>query len=253
MRLLLAEDDTQLGQTLAKGLREHAYAVDIAEDGAAALYQAAMNEYDLIILDVMMPRKNGFVVCRELRERGNRTPVLMLTARDTVADKIAGLDAGGDDYLPKPFAFDELLARLRALLRRGRELFPSKMVVHDLTVDTRAQTAHRNGRLLPLTTKEYSLLEFLARNVGCVVDREAICAHVWDDNHDPFSNAIEVYINRLRRKVDAPEEKPLIHTRRGAGYVLGPAPADTPPAPTTASAKATVPSGVKTGPRADSE
>lgn len=220
MRLLLAEDDAQLGQTLAKGLREHAYAVDVAVDGAAALYQAAINEYDLIVLDVMMPRKDGFTVCRELRERGNRTPVLMLTARDTVADRIAGLDSGGDDYLPKPFAFGELLARLRALARRGHELLPSEIVVADLSVDTRAQTASRNGLLLPLTTKEYSLLEFLARNAGRVVGREAICAHVWDDNHDPFSNAIEVYINRLRRKVDAPGEEPLIHTRRGAGYLL---------------------------------
>lgn len=221
MRLLLAEDDTQLGQTLAKGLREHAYAVDVTIDGTAALYQAAVNEYDLIILDVMMPRKDGFTVCRELRERGNRTPVLMLTARDTVSDRITGLDAGGDDYLPKPFAFEELLARLRALARRGHELLPSKIEVNDLVVDTQGQTASRNGRLLTLTTKEYSLLEFLARNAGCVVGREAICAHVWDDNHDPCSNAIEVYINRLRHKVDAAGDSPLIHTRRGMGYVLG--------------------------------
>lgn len=220
MRLLLAEDDTQLGRTLARGLREHAYAVDVVTDGAAALYQAAVNDYDIIVLDVMMPRKDGFAVCRELRERDNRTPVLMLTARDTVADRIAGLDSGGDDYLPKPFAFDELLARLRALLRRGHELLPSEIIVDDLAVDTRAQTVRRNGRLLPLTTKEYALLEFLARNAGRVVGREAICAHVWDDNHDPFSNAIEVYINRLRRKVDTPGDEPLIHTRRGAGYLL---------------------------------
>lgn len=222
MRLLLAEDDTQLGPTIAKGLREHAYAVDLVTDGAAALYQAAVNEYDLIVLDVMMPRKDGLTVCRELRLRGNRTPVLLLTARDTVADKIAGLDSGGDDYLPKPFAFGELLARLRALARRGHELLPSEIIVADLLVDTKAQIASRNGRLLPLTTKEYALLEFLARNAGRVVGREAICAHVWDDNHDPFSNAIEVYINRLRRKVDAPGEEPLIHTRRGAGYLFAP-------------------------------
>lgn len=220
MRVLLAEDDTQLARTLTRGLREHAYAVDAVTDGSAALYQAAVNDYDVIILDVMMPRKDGFAVCSELRARGSTTPVLMLTARDTVDDKIAGLDAGADDYLPKPFAFDELLARLRALLRRGHQLLPSRIVVGNLVVDTRAQTAHRNGELLPLTTKEYSLLEFLARNAGSVVGREAICSHVWDDNHDPFSNAIEVYINRLRRKVDRPGEEPLIHTRRGAGYVL---------------------------------
>ena len=221
MRLLLAEDEAQLALTLAKGLREHAYAVDVVADGAAALYQAAMNEYDAIILDVMMPRKDGLVVCRELRARGNRTPVLMLTARDTVADKIAGLDAGGDDYLAKPFSFDELLARLRALLRRGRDFVSSTIEVHDLTVDTAAQSAHRNGRTLSLTAKEYCLLEFLARNAGRVVARQAICAHVWDDNHDPLSNAIEVYINRLRRKLDKAGEEPLIHTRRGAGYMLG--------------------------------
>lgn len=221
MRLLLAEDETQLAQTLAKGLREHAYAVDVAADGAAALYQAAVNDYDAIILDVMMPRKDGLVVCRELRARGNRTPVLMLTARDAVTDRIAGLDAGGDDYLSKPFSFDELLARLRALLRRGRDFVPSTIEVHDLTVETAAQSAHRNGRPLSLTAKEYSLLEFLARNAGRVVSRQAICAHVWDENHDPLSNAIEVYINRLRRKLDTAGEEPLIHTRRGAGYMLG--------------------------------
>jgi DNA-binding response OmpR family regulator len=221
MRVLLAEDEVQLGQTIAKGLREHAYSVDVVTDGNAALYQAAMNEYDLIILDVMMPMKDGLLVCRALRERGNRAPVLMLTARDAVSDRIAGLDAGGDDYLAKPFAFDELLARLRALLRRGRELLPSTIIVHDLTIDTAGQTALRNGRSLSLTAKEYSLLEFLARHSGRVVDREAICAHVWDDNHDPFSNSIEVYINRLRRKVDAPGEEQLIHTRRGAGYIFG--------------------------------
>src|SRR5690242_6984321 len=159
MRLLLAEDEAQLAQTLAKGLREHAYAVDVVSDGAAALYQAAVNEYDAIVLDVMMPPKDGLVVCRELRARGNQTPVLMLTARDAVADKIAGLDAGGDDYLAKPFSFDELLARLRALLRRGHDFLPSAIHVHDLEVDTAAQSANRNGRTLSLTAKEYCLLE----------------------------------------------------------------------------------------------
>jgi two-component system copper resistance phosphate regulon response regulator CusR len=220
MRVLMAEDDRQLGKTLAKGLREHSYAVDIVGDGAGALYQAAVVAYDVIILDVMMPVKNGLQVCRELRERGNRAPVLMLTARDTVADKIAGLDAGGDDYLSKPFAFEELLARMRALLRRGPELLPSEIVVDDLVIDTQAQTARRGRRLIRLTTKEYTLLEFLARNANRVVGREAICSHVWDDNHDPFSNAIEVHINRLRRKVDEAGRAPLIHTRRGAGYML---------------------------------
>ncbi|HEX8850828.1 MAG TPA: response regulator transcription factor [Gemmatimonadaceae bacterium] len=219
MRLLLAEDDVYLSAMLAKGLREHAYAVDVAADGEAAAYQAAVNDYDLVILDVLMPKRDGFDVCRDLRRRGQTMPVLMLTAKDEVADRVQGLDAGADDYLAKPFDFTELLARLRALLRRAREVRPEEITVGDLVVDTRGQVARRAGKIIPLTTKEYTLLEYLARNAGRVVGRADICAHVWDDNHDPFSNAIEVYINRLRRKVDGGHE-PLIHTRRGAGYIL---------------------------------
>ncbi len=220
VRVLLAEDDVYLSAMLAKGLREHAYAVDVAADGDAALYQAAVNEYDLIILDVLMPGRDGFAVCRELRRRGGTMPVLMLTARDAVSDRIEGLDAGADDYLAKPFDFSELLARMRALLRRAREVRPEEITIGDLVVDTRGQVARRSGRVLALTTKEYALLEYLAQNAGRVVGRADICAHVWDDNHDPFSNAIEVYIGRLRRKVDG-DGTPLIHTRRGAGYLLG--------------------------------
>lgn len=219
MRLLLAEDDPYLSAMLSKGLREHAYAVDVVADGDAAVVQAAVNEYDLVVLDVMMPRRDGFAVCRELRRRGSVAPVLMLTARDALADKIEGLDAGADDYLAKPFEFAELLARLRALLRRAREIRETEIVVADLVVDTRGQTARRGGALLPLTTKEYALLEYLARNAGRVVGRAEISGHVWDENHDPLSNAIEVCINRLRRKVDG-GRSPLIHTRRGAGYLL---------------------------------
>ncbi len=220
VRVLLAEDDVYLSAMLAKGLREHAYAVDVAADGDAALYQAAVNEYDLIILDVLMPGRDGFAVCGELRRRGGTMPVLMLTARDAVSDRIEGLDAGADDYLAKPFDFSELLARMRALLRRAREVRPEEITIGDLVVDTRGQVARRSGRVLALTTKEYALLEYLAQNAGRVVGRADICAHVWDDNHDPFSNAIEVYIGRLRRKVDG-DGTPLIHTRRGAGYLLG--------------------------------
>ncbi len=219
VRVLLAEDDVYLSAMLAKGLREHAYAVDVAADGDAALYQAAVNEYDLIILDVLMPGRDGFAVCRELRRRGGTMPVLMLTARDAVSDRIEGLDAGADDYLAKPFDFSELLARMRALLRRARDVRPEEITIGDLVVDTRGQVARRSGRVLALTTKEYALLEYLAQNAGRVVGRADICAHVWDDNHDPFSNAIEVYIGRLRRKVDG-DGTPLIHTRRGAGYLL---------------------------------
>ncbi|MBK5188619.1 MAG: response regulator transcription factor [Gemmatimonadaceae bacterium] len=221
MRLLLAEDDAQLGKTLMKGLRQEAYAVDIVADGESALYHASINEYDAIILDVMMPRRDGFSVCRELRRNGTRTPVLMLTARDTVADKITGLDSGGDDYLTKPFEFAELLARLRALLRRrSTDLLATEVQIGSLRVNTASHTVDRGGRTIVLTTKEFSLLAFLARHEGHVVSRAEICAHVWDDNHDPYSNAIEVYINRLRRKIDSVSDTPLIHTRRGAGYML---------------------------------
>lgn len=217
--MLLAEDDPRLGEMLARGLREKSYAVDWARDGERALYLAAINEYDAAVVDVLMPKKDGFTLCREMRARGLALPVLLLTARDTVEDKIAGLDAGGDDYLTKPFDFGELLARLRALTRRAPRLLPTTIAVADLVVDTRAQRAERGGRSLPLTPKEYALLEYLARNAGRVVSRADLTAHVWDDNHDPFSNAIEVHVTRLRKKVDA-AGPPLIHTRRGAGYQL---------------------------------
>jgi DNA-binding response OmpR family regulator len=225
VRLLLAEDDPYLSAMLSKGLREHAYAVDVVADGDTAVVQAAVNEYDLVVLDVMMPKRDGFAVCRELRRRGMDVPVLMLTARDALGDKVEGLDAGADDYLAKPFEFAELLARLRALLRRAREIRETEIVVADLVVDTRGQTARRGGALLPLTTKEYALLEFLARNAGRVVGRAEISGHVWDENHDPLSNALEVCINRLRRKIDG-GRTPLIHTRRGVGYLLAVVPGE---------------------------
>jgi len=224
MRILLVEDDALIASSLSKGLREEAYAVDVATDGDAALSEAAINPYDAIVLDVMLPKRDGFAVCRELRQRGLTTPVLMLTARDAVRDRIAGLDTGADDYLTKPFEFGELLARLRALLRRGPALAPAVLRIADLELDTHAQRATRAGREVALTTREYALLEFLARNAGRVVGRAEISDHVWDDNYDPVSNLIESYINRLRKKLDAPGLPALIHTRRGAGYVLGEAP-----------------------------
>jgi two-component system copper resistance phosphate regulon response regulator CusR len=220
MRILLVEDNAVIAASLAKGLREEAYAVDVARDGEAAIYQAAMNPYDAIVLDVMLPKRDGFAVCRELRQRGLAVPVLMLTARDAVSDRIAGLDTGADDYLTKPFELGELLARLRALLRRGPALTPAVLRVGDLELDTHAQRVSRAGRPVPLTTREYALLEFLARNAGRIVGRAEISDHVWDDNYDPLSNLIESYINRLRRKLDLAGLPPLIHTRRGAGYVL---------------------------------
>jgi two-component system copper resistance phosphate regulon response regulator CusR len=221
MRVLLVEDDLRIARFVAKGLREQAYAVDVVANGDDALYEAAINPYDLIILDVMIPGKNGFEVCGELRRSGQRVPVLMLTARDAVEDRIQGLDHGADDYLTKPFQFRELLARLRALLRRSGELRPPKIVVADLTLDTSAQSVCRAGHAIPMTTKEYALLEFLARNTNRVVGRAEIAEHVWDESFDPFSNLIEVYINRLRRKIDTSGVKPLLHTRRGAGYFFG--------------------------------
>jgi DNA-binding response OmpR family regulator len=223
MRLLLVEDDPGVLRFVLKGLREQAYAVDTAITGDDALYQAEVNTYDLIILDIMIPGRDGFAVCKQIRATGNRVPILMLTARDGVEDRIAGLDVGADDYLTKPFAFRELLARLRALLRRSGELRPSDIVVADLVVQTAGQTVTRGGRRIALTTKEYALVEFLARNAGRVVGRAAIAQHVWDETFDPFSNLIEVYVNRLRRKIDADSKLPLLHTRRGAGYLFGPA------------------------------
>src|SRR5216110_3287475 len=222
MRLLLVEDDVRIARFVAKGLREQAYAVDVSGTGEEALYQAAVNTYDLVILDVMIPAPNGFEVCRDLRKSGQRMPILMLTARDAVEDRIAGLDHGADDYLTKPFEFRESLARLRALLRRSGELRPEKITIADLVLDTGAQTAKCAGRKVTLTAKEYALLEYLARNAGRVVRRAEIAEHVWDETFDPFSNLIEVYINRVRRKIDADAAKPLLHTRRGAGYFFGP-------------------------------
>ena len=220
MRLLLAEDDRQLRESIARGLREASYAVDDAPDGGKALFLAAVNEYDAIILDVVLPVRDGLDVCREIRRKGVHAPILMLTARDSVDDKITGLDAGADDYLTKPFDFGELLARLRALVRRRGDVLPMELSVGDLVVDTKKHLARRGGRIIELTTKEYALLEHLVRNAGRIVTRAEITGHVWDDNHDAFSNLIDVYVSRLRRKVDGGEQTPLISTRRGVGYMI---------------------------------
>ena len=220
MRVLVVEDDPRLAALLARWLRENAWAVDHAIDGDAALYHASITAYDVIMLDVMLPQRSGLEVCAELRKRGLRTPILMLTARDTLGDRVAGLDTGADDDLTKPFELQELLARLRALTRRGPALAPSVLTIADLVVETASQRATRGGRELSLTTKEYALLEYLARNAGRVIGRAELSEHVWDQNHDPASNALEVYINRVRKKVDGAGGPPLIHTRRGAGYML---------------------------------
>lgn len=232
MRLLLVEDDARIARFVAKGLQEQSYAVDVVSNGKDATYQVQINDYDLVILDVMIPGLDGFATCRSIRSLGKRMPILMLTARDAVEDRITGLDSGADDYLTKPFEFGELLARLRALLRRPNELLPAQIVVGDLALDTASQTAKRGNRSISLTTKEYALLEFLARNAGRVVGRSEIAEHVWDQSFDPFSNLIEVYVNRLRRKLGEAGGTPLLQTRRGSGYILcGPSdPKESPPA-----------------------
>jgi DNA-binding response OmpR family regulator len=222
MRLLVVEDDAAAASVLAKGLREHAYVVDVAMDGRAALEHALLFEYDLILLDVLLPALDGLEVCRRIRARRLAVPILMLTARGEVDERVAGLDAGADDYLPKPFHFPELLARVRALLRRGPALDPGLLRVADLSIDPRTRRVERAGRLIHLTTKEYTLLAYLARRQGQVVTRSDISEHVWDEHFDPLSNVIEVYVQRLRRKIDDGHEQKLIHTRRGAGYLLTP-------------------------------
>jgi DNA-binding response OmpR family regulator len=220
VRILLAEDEIRVAGFIAKGLREQAYAVDIAADGEQALYHASVTDYDLIVLDVMMPVKDGYAVCRELRASGYRAPILMLTARAAVDDRVAGLDSGADDYLAKPFDFKELLARLRALLRRPQSLRPAEVRVGDLLLNTASHTASRAGETVILTAKEYALLEFLVLNQDRVVGREQIAQHVWDESFDPITNVIDVYIRRLRAKIDDGFSRPLIHTRRGEGYLL---------------------------------
>src|SRR6201989_2077331 len=220
MRILVIEDDPRMADVIAKGLRENSYAVDVAQDGEAGLYQASINDYDIIVLDVLLPKHDGYEVCRGLRTRGDTTPVLMLTARAAIDDRITGFDAGADDYLTKPFSFRELLARLHALLRRDAQLRPDVLKIGDLVVDSISHRVARANHEVQLTAKEYALLEYLARRAGQLVSRAEIAAHVWDDTFDPFSNAIEVYINRLRKKVDGRHTNKLLHTRRGEGYIL---------------------------------
>lgn len=218
MRILLVEDEQDFARLLARGLRECAYAVDIAPDGGSALEKASANLYDLVILDIMLPGLSGLEVCRRLRGEYRFTrPILMLTALDQPEDRVTGLDVGADDYLGKPFDFAELLARIRALLRRTPGLVAPLLKVGDVTIDTRTRRVERSGNSVELTTKEYALLEYLARRAGEVVTREDISEHVWDETYDPFSNLIEVYVQRLRRKLG----DRLLHTVRGAGYRLG--------------------------------
>jgi DNA-binding response OmpR family regulator len=221
MRVLLVEDDPGLAAIIKTGFGEQGVQVLTESTYAEGQMKALLGSFDVIILDVMLPGGNGFDLCRELRKREVATPILMLTARDTVDDRVAGLEVGADDYLTKPFAFRELLARVRALARRRGAPLPETLRVSDLEVDLNAHRVRRAGNPIELTAKEFSLLEFFVIHHGQVVDRAAITAHVWDENHDPFTNVLEVLVRRLRRKIDDDYSEKLIQTVRGAGYRFG--------------------------------
>jgi heavy metal response regulator len=220
MRILVVEDEVKIAQFIKRGLKEEGYAVDVAEDGEAGHFMLSSNEYDAIILDLMLPKIDGLALCRTLRKEGNQTPIIMLTAKDTVKDKVKGLDSGADDYLPKPFAFEELLARVRVLLRKKDSRVQTQLKVEDLVLDLLTHKVTRGDREIELTVKEYALLEYLMRNAGNIVTRTMISEHVWDINFDTFTNVIDVYINYLRNKIDSGFADKMIHTVRGKGYLL---------------------------------
>ena len=220
MRLLLVEDDAKLARAVGRGLRHEGYAVDVVGDGDAALRQAAVWDYDAIVLDVMLPNRDGFEVCDALRARDCWAPILMLTARGQVGDRIRGLDAGADDYLAKPFDFGELLARLRALVRRTPAERPVRLEVGDLVVDPSTHEVARAGVPVALTAREFALLEYLARHAGEAVTRASLLDHVWDENFEGSTNIVDVYVGYLRKKLEQPFDRPLIRTIRGVGYAL---------------------------------
>ncbi len=219
MRILIIEDEKKIAGFIKRGLKEEGYAVDSAYDGEEGYRLIAENDYDLIILDIMLPTCDGITLCRRLREEGTTIPVLMLTAKDSVQDKVTGLDSGADDYLTKPFAFEELLARIRALLRKSVKQ-TTKLQAGDLVLDLITHRVTRAGEEIALTTREYALLEYLMRNAGTVVTRTMISEHVWDIDFDTDTNVIDVYINYLRNKIDSRFQKKLINTVRGRGYLL---------------------------------
>ncbi|HEX4422998.1 MAG TPA: response regulator transcription factor [Kofleriaceae bacterium] len=221
MRLLVIEDYRPLRESLVRGLGDAGYAVDATGDGAEGLWYAENHPYDVIILDLMLPGRDGLGILRTLRAAGNATHVLVLTARDTVADRVAGLDVGADDYLVKPFAFDELLARLRAMVRRRYDRADPVIRIADLEVDTRARRARRAGQGIELSAREYALLEYLAHRTGDIVSRTELWDHAYDEAAEPGSNVLDVHISHLRKKIDDGHARKLIHTRRGQGYVLG--------------------------------
>ena len=221
MRALIIEDDRTIADFVARGLREAGFAVDIASDGDEGLTMSSHEPYDVAIVDLMLPRRDGLSVIEELRRRGITTPVLILSARRSVDDRVRGLQAGGDDYLTKPFAFAELLARVQALLRRAtRASEPTTLTVGDLTLDLLSRKVTRAGVAIDLRPREFGLLEYLMRNAGRVVSKTMILSHVWEYNFDPQTNIVDVLVSRLREKIDRPFEKKMLHTVRGVGYVL---------------------------------
>jgi heavy metal response regulator len=221
MRLLLIEDERKVASFIQRGLEAEHYSVDVEYDGEAGLTRLCDGNYDLVILDVNLPKRDGFAVLRDLRARQMTVPVLLLTARDTIADKVAGLDQGADDYLTKPFAFEELLARVRALFRRGAPITATPLLtIADLRLDPVTRQVARAGKRLDLTAKEFALLEFFLRRPGRVLSRALIAQHVWGVDFDTFTNVIDVYVNYLRKKIDSDFEPKLLHTVRGVGYVL---------------------------------
>lgn len=220
VRILIIEDERKMARFLERGLKEERFAVDVAGDGEEGLYLAQANPYDLIVLDVLLPRKDGFEVLRELRAGGSQARVLVLTARDAVQDRVQGLELGADDYLTKPFAFAEFLARVRALLRRGRDTGPVRLQAADLVLDPKTRRVHRGQTRISLTAKEFAVIEYLLRQAGEVVTRTQLAEHVWDENFDSFSNVIDVTVYHVREKIDRGFAPQLIHTVRGVGYVL---------------------------------
>ncbi|MEO8294885.1 MAG: response regulator transcription factor [Gemmatimonadota bacterium] len=226
MRILVVEDDERVADLIRRTMREGAWAADLASTGSAAREAVAGNEYDLIVLDLGLPDTSGIALCQEWRKQGVHTPILVLTARNALADRVEGLDAGADDYLAKPFAVEELRARLRALARRPSSALAPVLQFDDIVFDPASRTARRDGRPIPLTHREFALLEYLLRNPRRVQSRSQILEHVWDDNFEPVANSVDVLVARLRRKLEAGGAAPLIHTVRGAGYIL----TDEPPA-----------------------
>jgi heavy metal response regulator len=220
MHILIIEDEPKVARFIQQGLQEEHYDVDVAYDGETGLRAAQSGDYDLIILDLMLPGKDGMEVIKDFRRGQGTTPTLMLTAKATTEDKVAGLDGGADDYLTKPFAFPELLARVRSLLRRGAQEKGTSLTIADLELDTVTHKANRAGTTIDLTAKEYALLEYFLRNKERVLSRAAICEHIWDYNFDTRTNVIDVYVNHLRNKVDNNSQRKLIHTVRGVGYVM---------------------------------